>query len=209
MKTDLFNESERAEIRRAMTIAEAGTSGEIVAMVVPESDRYREAETVGGVLLAGFLALITGILLHHVTVWFFIPLLFILFFPCRLIFRKFPWLKRSLLTRPRMESAVRERCLHAFHDKGLHRTRDETGVLIYISLLERKVWIIGDRGINERIPPESWQEMARELSEGIREGCGCATLCRVIGRCGEILAEQFPLRRDDGNELPDEVIDNG
>ena len=54
----LFSESEREEIRRAVMAAETATSGEIVAMVVPESDRYREAETLGGVLLAGLLALV-------------------------------------------------------------------------------------------------------------------------------------------------------
>ena len=53
MRSELFSDSEHEEIRRAVTAAEAATSGEIVAMVVPESDRYREAEVLGGVLLAG------------------------------------------------------------------------------------------------------------------------------------------------------------
>jgi putative membrane protein len=206
VRTTLFSDSEREEIRRAVEEAEATTSGEIVALVVPESDRYREAEVLGGILLSGLLALIVGILLHHITVWFFVPVVFIFYFPCRLLFIKVPWLKRSLLTRPRLESAVRERCVHAFFEKGLHRTRDETGVLIFISLLERKVWIIGDRGINERIAPETWHELARELTNGIKEGQACATLVGVIGRCGKILTVHFPRKVDDINELPDEVI---
>lgn len=202
----MFNDSEREEIRRAVAAAEATTSGEIVALVVAESDRYREAEVLGGVLLSGLLALVVGILLHHITVWFFVPAAFILFFPCRLLFVKIPWVKLSVLTRPRLESAVRERCLHAFYEKGLHRTRDETGVLIFISVLERKVWIIGDRGINEKIAPETWRELARELSVGIREGRACVALVNVIGKCGTSLAEHFPRKEDDINELPDEVI---
>jgi putative membrane protein len=206
VRTTLFSENEQEEIRRAVEAAEAATSGEIVALVVPESDRYREAEVLGGVLLGGLLALVAGIILHHVTVWFFVPAVFILFFPCRILFCKIPWLKRSLLTRPRLESAVRERCVHAFYEKGLHRTRDETGVLIFISVLERKVWIIGDRGINDRITPETWHELARELSVGIREGRACTALCSIIGRCGRILAEHFPRKVDDVNELPDEVM---
>ena len=87
---------------------------------------------------------------------------------------------------------MRERCVHAFYEKGLHRTSGETGVLIFISVLERKVWIIGDRGINERIAPETWHELVRELTTGIREGRACTALCCVIGRCGAILTEHFP-----------------
>ncbi len=207
MRTNLFSEREREEIRRAVESAEAATSGEIVALVVQESDRYREAELLGGLLLAGLLSLIIGIFLQHLTVWFFIPLLFILSFPCRTLFKKIPCLKRSLLTRPRLESAVRERCIHTFFEKGLHRTRHETGVLIFISLLERKVWIIGDRGINEKIIPETWHDLARDLSAGIREGRACATLCSVIGRCGEILTQQFPRQGEELNELPDELLE--
>lgn len=202
----MFNDREREEIRRAVEAAEATTSGEIVTMVVPESDRYREAEVLGGVLLAGLIALLIGTLLQHITVWFFVPTLFILFFPCHILFIKVPGLKRSLLTRSRLESAVRERCVHAFYEKGLHRTRNATGVLIFISELERKVWIIGDRGINEKIAIETWHELASELSAGIREGRACAALCNTIGKCGASLAEHFPRKEDDRNELPDEVI---
>lgn len=202
----MFSENEREVIRQTVAAAEAGTSGEIAVMVVPESDRYREVELLGGVLLAALLGLTAGIILHHVTIWFFIPAVFTLFFPCRQIFRRVPWLKRSLLARVRRESAVRERCIHSFYEKGLHRTRDETGVLIFISLLERKVWIIGDRGINERIPPETWHDLAREISDGIRGGRACAALCGAIRRCGAMLAAHFPLRADDTNELGDEVI---
>ncbi len=208
MKTDLFSDSQREEIRRAVTAAEEATSGEIVVLVLPESDRYREAEALGGVIFAALLALTVGTFLHHATVWFYIPLQFILFFPCRLLFCKVPRLKRPLLPTSRRESAVRERCLHAFYDEGVHRTREASGVLIFISLLERKVWIIGDRGINEKISPETWQELAGELSGGIREKRACATLCAVIARCGEILARQFPPKGDDVNELPDEVLEN-
>lgn len=206
VKSTLFSEIEREEIRRAVATAESTTSGEIAVMVVPESDRYRETEVLGGMFLAGLLALVTGILLHHVTVWFFIPVVFILSVPSRLLFSRFPRLKRPLLSRARLESAVQERCLRSFYEKGLHRTRHETGILIFISELERKVWIIGDRGINERIAPETWQALARELSAGIREGQASAALVGVIGRCGEILAEHFPRQGDDINELLDGVM---
>jgi putative membrane protein len=68
------------------------------------------------------------------------------------------------------------------------------------------VWILGDRGVNLRIPHESWQAHANEISVGIREGRPCDALCAVIESCGRVLVEHFPRKEDDTNELPDELI---
>lgn len=203
---ELFSDNEREEIRRAVKAAEATTAGEIVALVTPESDRYREAEVLGGVLLAVCISLLVGVMVQHISIWFFVPAVFALFFPCRLLFIRYPRLKLPLLSRARRESAVRERCVQSFYEKGLHRTRHETGVLIFISELERKVWIIGDRGIDERIPPETWRGLVGDLTAGLREGRASEALCAVIASCGGILTEHFPKSPDDVNELPDAVI---
>jgi len=102
--------------------------------------------------------------------------------------------------------AVRERAVRAFFEKGLYKTRDETGILIFISILERKVWILGDKGINAKIAPQFWSSLADELSAGLRQNRACEALCTVIEKCGEILKEHFPKRVDDVNELEDELI---
>jgi len=205
-KTDFFSDAEKETIRRAVADAEALSSGEIVTMVVRESERYREAERLGALLVAGLLAAVATVSLHHVTIWSYIPAVGLLFFPTLWLFRCFPRLKLSFVGRRRMAEAVHDRALRAFYEKGLYRTRDETGILIFISTLERKVWILGDRGINGRIPPGSWQTLAGELAAGIRSGRAADALCRVIAGCGSELARHFPRRADDRNELPDEMI---
>lgn len=206
MNTGFFSVNEQVAVRQAIEAAEAVTSGEIAVIVTPESDRYREAELLGGILLGCLLSLITGFTLNHLTVWFFIPVLLLCSFPCTLLFRRFPRLKLPLIRRARLDHAVRERCLFAFYQKGLHRTSNETGVLIFISALERKVWIIGDRGINEKISSDVWQDFAHELSSGIRDRQACTSLCGIIQRCGKLLGEHFPRKQDDRNELTDNVI---
>lgn len=203
---DFFSEEEKSRISRMVKEAELHTSGEIATMVVDESDSYREAETLGAVLFSALLALIAAIAFRHVTIWTYIPLLFLLYFPSFFIFRGFPRLKLSLVGRRRLEEAVRERAVRAFYEKGLYRTREETGILIFISLLEHKVWILGDRGINAKIAPESWRQMARELAEGIKGGDACGALCHVIAACGTELSRHFPRRLNDENELTDEVL---
>ncbi|MGA7826172.1 MAG: hypothetical protein WCA04_00805, partial [Geobacteraceae bacterium] len=166
-----FTEEENARIRTAIENAEASTSGEIVAMVVDRSDSYREAEILGAVLSAAFCALLleitlqTGYLwysahgwgpgsrvdpelvLYGVSLWTYIPLVLLLFFPFRLVFRRFEAVKLPFVGRKRIDEAVRERAVRAFFEKELYRTRDETGILIFLSLLEHKVWILADRGI--------------------------------------------------------------
>jgi putative membrane protein len=202
----LFSEIEQKQIRQAVESAEATTSGEIVTMVVDHSDSYREAETLGAVFFAGMLALICAILLRHVTIWTYIPLVFLFFLPFKTLLRRFPPLKLPFVGGKRIAEAVRERAVRTFLEKRLYKTREENGVLIFISILERKVWILADRGIHRKIPHGDWQALALQLSTGIRGGEPCAALCRVIAKCGEILAEHFPKRPDDINELPDDLI---
>lgn len=203
---EFFTLQERERIRAAVTEAEGSTSGEIATMVVDASDSYREAEILGAVLLAGLLAVILAVAIHHVTLWSYIPLVVLLYFPSGYLFRFMPRLKLPFVGRGRIAEAVRERAVRAFYEKGLYRTRQETGILVFISLLEHKVWILGDRGINERIDPRFWQELAARLAQGLREGRACEALCSVVSGCGAELSRHFPRRADDLNELRDEIL---
>ncbi|QXE92172.1 TPM domain-containing protein [Geomonas subterranea] len=203
---DYFSASDKEAIRQAVARAEARSSGEIATMVVSESDRYREAEALGALLLSGFIGVAVAVLSHHVTIWTYIPVVFLLYFPVLLFLRRFPHLKLSFVGPRRLAEAVSERALVAFYQQGLYRTRMETGVLIFISLLERKVWIVGDRGINEKIPPGYWKSLAERLAQGLRTGRGAEAVCEVIEACGTELERHFPRGEDDRNELADEII---
>ncbi|MBJ6799090.1 TPM domain-containing protein [Geomonas propionica] len=201
-----FSSADKESISQAVARAEARSSGEIATMVVSESDRYREAEALGALLLSGFVGVAVAVLLHHVTIWTYIPVVFLLYFPLLFFFRRFPHLKLSFVGPRRLAEAVSERALVAFYQQGLYRTRKETGILIFISLLERKVWIVGDRGINEKIPPGYWKTLAERLAQGLRDGRGAQAVCEVIEACGNELERHFPRGEDDRNELSDELI---
>lgn len=204
-----FSETEKEQIAQAVKVAEAHTSGEIATMIVDESDRYREAELSGSLFLAASLALAVAAVTHHVTIWSYLPMVVLLYFPSRMLFRKFPAMKLPFAGKVRISEAVRIRAVRAFYEKGLYRTSHGTGILIFMSLLEHKVWILGDRGINERIAPASWQEMAEELARGIAAGKGCNALSGVILRCGTELSRHFPRQPDDINELRDQLLTEG
>lgn len=201
-----FSDEEHERIRRSVGEAEAGTAGEIATMIVDESDGYREAELVAAILLSGLLSVMIAVISRHVTIWTFIPSVFILYFPMLLLVGRFPKLKMPFVTRRRCSEAVRRSAVRSFFEKGLYRTREETGILIYISLLERKVWILGDRGIDSKIDPRFWRSFAARLAAGIREGRSCDALCCIIRECGEELSRHFPRSSDDRNELTDDLI---
>ncbi|MFZ4858726.1 MAG: TPM domain-containing protein [Desulfuromonadaceae bacterium] len=203
---NFFSESEKEKISTLVKNAERETSGEIAVMVVDASDSYREAEFLGAVLLSAFIALVFAVALHLVTIWSYVPAVIVFWFPALYFMRRFPRFKLTLAGKKRLDEAVRERAIRAFFEKELYRTREETGVLVFISTLEHKVWILGDRGIHERINPQLWQELSGELAGNIRKGHAFAGMCTVIEKLRGVLKEHFPPAENDTNELPDEVI---
>ncbi len=203
---DLFSGKEREAIRQAVRDAESGTSGEIAVALVDESDRYLEAEFLGALAFAAGAAFVAAVLLRFESIWFYLPLTAFLYIPALALIRRFPQLKLAWLFGGRVEEAVRERALALFYERGLNKTRARTGVLIFISLLERRVWILGDEGINRKITPEFWEDLVQELTGGIRTGRPAEALRQVIEKCGAALAEHFKAAPGNANELPDELI---
>jgi len=203
---DFFSSAEKEKIRQAVEAADSNTSGDIMIMLVPESDPYREAQLTGAISLAGLVSLVLCLALHYVAIWFYIPLTCLLLFPSLYLFGRFPHMKLAFLHRKRIDDAVRERAVYGFFQKGAHRTEDETGIFIFISLLERRVWILGDRGIHGKIRDDFWRSMTRELTQGIREDRTLEALLSVIEKCGAELTRHFPGRTGAKKQPGGEVI---
>ena len=201
-----FTEEEKERLKATTQEVESRTIGEIVVMVVDRSDRYLEAEVFGGVLLGSLLSLILTLLFFHSSIWSYIPLSFLFFFPCRILFRRIDALKRLFVGVRRKEEAVRMRAERSFFEKGLYKTKKNTGVLFFLSLLERKVWVLADKGIYEKMDQEILNRFAHEVSRGIKEGRACEALSQAIQEIGELLSRYFPITPDDTDELPNAVL---
>jgi putative membrane protein len=96
--------------------------------------------------------------------------------------------------------------LASFTQHGLHYTRDHTGILILVSLLEHRVEVLADRGINAKVEAGTWQEIVTVLKNGLKSKQAADAYCRAIARCGEILAAHFPRQPDDKDELPNRLV---
>jgi putative membrane protein len=206
-KAEKFFTAEEKERLKAITQeVESRTIGEIVVMVVDRSDHYIDAEVLGGALLGSLLSLILTLLFFHSSIWSYVPLSFLFFFPCRFLFQKVDGLKKLFIGVRRKEEAVRLRAERAFFERGLYKTKRNTGVLFFLSLLERKVWILADKGIYKKMEQETLNRFANEVSRGIREGRACDALSKAIQEIGVVLSRHFPITSDDTDELPDEVM---
>ncbi len=100
---------------------------------------------------------------------------------------------------------VLDRAAYIFAKLGMHRTRLRNGVLIYLSLEDRKFAILGDAGINRVVPEGFWDNIKEEMLRLFREGKVTDGLVKGILMAGEKLKEHFPYQEDDVNELSDEI----
>lgn len=207
MKADrFFSEADKKGITAAIAEVETKTAGEVAVMVVDGSDSYPEASILAGIIIGGLLALILTDQLLADSLWYFVPLQAVFALMIGWGARFYPGLRRYFTPGARLEQQVREEAIKAFYEKGLYKTRDKTGVLFFISLLEHRVWILADEGIYTRITQETLQAYAADIAQGIKEQNAAEVLIREIKGVGKILAEHFPSKADDLNELSNKII---
>lgn len=204
--------AEQKKVTAAVQEAERRTSGEIVPMIVSCSHDYPMAAATCAVSFGFPLALILTTLLGKIlwigpqNMWLMLGL-FALFYAIvySLVMRR-DWLKFYFLSRGQVEREVEEAALAAFYSERLYKTENENGILLYISVLEKKIWILGDRGINEKIDQQVWDSVVTDLTAGIRSGNRCESICAAVQRVGDILQQHFPYHRDDRDELHNLII---
>ena len=117
--------------------------------------------------------------------------------------RGLPGVQRALTPRRYRRRAVRKAALVAFHARGVRRTANRTGMLIYVALTERMAAVIADDGVLRVVPLAAWRVALARIDRSV--GAGGHATARAITGLAEVLAPCLPCRLDDANELPDEV----
>ena len=209
-----FTDAERERIKQTVQQAERGTKGEIVPMIVPSSALYREAGYRSGLILALLtLALLLTLELYWLPWgWYagnagWLMLAVVVAYGIGQWLGTLPRIIRFVTSRERMAYKVTLRAEQAFYQHGLHNTKDRTGILILISLLERRVHILADKGLNDRVPPGAWDGLVSGILDGIRAGNATDAICEAITKCGELLSRVSPAGSGDNpDELPDTLI---
>jgi uncharacterized membrane protein len=104
-----------------------------------------------------------------------------------------------------VEGDVLDRTAWLFNKLGMHKTAERNGVLFYLAVDDRKFAIIGDAGINAKVPAGFWDNISEVLKNKFRDGRFAEGLSEGILMAGNQLKTHFPRMKDDVNELTDEI----
>ena len=224
-QTFVLSDTDRAAVSAAVSSAEAQSAGEIVTIMADSSDSYHDV-ALWWSAFAAFLAL-------AVVAWFapfYLSLIDRLsgewqadWNPSRVLTLalfaasgKFLGAYLLLLWRPLRlalvpghlkHKRVRARAVTSFKIGAERRTHGRTGVLIYLSLAERRAEIVADEAIAGMVAPEVWGAAMATLVGEIRKGHAAAGMIGAVEQVGAVLAQHFPRAEDDINELPDRLIE--
>ncbi|KQC09334.1 MAG: hypothetical protein APR54_03680 [Candidatus Cloacimonas sp. SDB] len=214
-----LSDADRKAVSDTIAQSESKTSGEIAVAVTKESYDYAIYETVFA-LLGGFLYfVIMSFFVSEIELmlqsmfWNYSVNYLVLFygFSTFMVIAILYFLANisaldRLIVPPKIRRIkVRERAVRHFMESGVYNTRDRTGILIFISLLERRVELIADSGIAVKISQEKWNNIVEIIISGIKKGELTLNLNRAIKECGILLQEFFPIKKDDTNELSNEI----
>ncbi|MBK9307312.1 MAG: TPM domain-containing protein [Nitrospira sp.] len=205
---------ERDQVSHAVHVAEQGTNAEIVPMIVSRSGFYRDAQHRAGLLFA--LSTLT-ILLSTEIAWLpwawhasnaaWLVLATILAYGVGAWFGTRASVIRRLTSTHRMRHKVQLRAERAFIKHTVGQTREGTGVLIMVSLLEHQIYVLADQPLFQRVPVERWSSVVEAAVNRLKTGDIVGGLCQGILACGVLLAEVCPGRPGDNpNELSNELV---
>jgi len=197
--------ADKAAMLQAVQQVEARSGAEVVVIVRPRSGSYLHAD------------LAAAIAFGCATLWFllFAPWEFlqweILAGPLAigalagLLCARVPPLRRALTRPAERRDRVRAAARAAFVEKGVGRTRQRTGVLVYLSLLERSAEVVADSGVLDRVSSDAWTAAAGAIDASLRQSLDGPAVAARIAALAVVLETAVPHPDDDVNELPDGI----
>ena len=215
--SELFSEADRDAIKQAIVQAEENTSGEIIPVIASASGRYDRAEDIFGLLFSLLCVAIGWILFHNndpTVDWSsfnfdltaILLTIFLSFIIGVLLTHLCPTLRLPFITKKEMEEELDRAAAAAFQYNRLRNTEDSTGILIYISLYEHQVKVIGDDGISTKLTHPDWQHICDAIIKDFKQKQYTNGIVEGINLSGKLLAEHFPIKEGDKDELANELV---
>lgn len=219
-----MNETDHAKVSAAIAAAEAGTDGEVIAIITERSDSYHDVGLHYAVAtLFLLMAVLTawpellGELWTFAMGWTAPPVLqqllllqlglgLFTFLLALFVMRWMP-LRLALTPAATKTRRVRRRAVMLFKAAAERRTVGRTGVMIYLSMDEHRAEIIGDDAITAVTTPESWGDEMLALLTEVKAGRVADGIVAAVALIGVVLHDHFPKDGDDVNEIPDKLIE--
>ena len=216
-----LSDSSMQEITTAIQDAEKKTTGEIAVAVTAESAHYAYWELLAANILAAVVVMIllplSDKILHFYKLFYwynepgwvlsaFITISCFASVAIGFYLANIPAIDRLIIPGSVKRKSVTHRAFRYFTESGIYDTAEHSGILIFVSYMERQVRIIADRGIAEKIHQDLWNLIADELAESLKKGNSKDAFINAIQKCGELLAENYPAKEENPNEFPDGLV---
>ncbi|RLC50967.1 MAG: TPM domain-containing protein [Candidatus Cloacimonadota bacterium] len=214
-----FSKEDLEKIKEAVKKAESKTSGEIATAFIKQSYDYAIQELTFAVICGFVYFFIISFFTPAIEsflqklFWEYSSAYLVMFYGLSTFLTitifyflaNIPFVDRLIVSRKTMQQKVHERAIRHFMESGVYNTKDRTGILIFISFLEKRVELLADTGISAKIPQEKWNSIVNQIVEGIKQKKLVDNLIAAIDECGKLLSEHFPIQPDDKNELKDDI----
>jgi putative membrane protein len=197
-----FDQATGEELAQVVREIEANTDAEIVIVVRGRSGSYRHADYLFGAIVAfaGLIFVLFSPFEFH-TYW--VPIdVAALFVAGAFVSSRTDAVRRALTSKGFRAKAARTGAAAMFYEAGIANTSAENGLLIYLSLLERRLEVIADRGVLKAVPALKWNNSVFELKRVGRQP-EPDYLLKAVRDLGAVLAEHMPATGENPNELPD------
>jgi len=220
-----LSEADHAKVSGAIAAAEAQTNGEIVAVATELSDSYHDVALHWAVIVLIAVLAWAAAFPSWLQWWFdavmggwrpeatlrelltFLMVLAVLKFTAVLLILKYMPLRLALTPGATKHRRVRRRAVTVFKAAAERRTVGRTGILIYLSMGERRAEIVADEAILKVTDAHVWGGAMEALLAEVRAGRPAEGIVAAIAQVGEVLHEHFPRSATDINEIPDKLIE--
>jgi len=202
MSRPKFDQAAGDALAQAIGEIEKNTNAEIVVVVRGRSGSYRHADYLVGAIVA-----LIGLIFVLFSPWefhtYWIPFdVIALYVAGAFVSSRGDWLRRFFTSKKFQQKAARTGAAAMFYEAGIANTSAENGLLIYLSLLERQMEVIADRGVLKGVPPLKWNHAVFELKE-LAKDAEPGKLIEGLRSLGKLLAEHLPATGENPNELAD------
>ena len=203
----MISTKDREIIKELIMDAEKKSDSEMVPMIVLRSDNYPAAHFRAAIIVSFLFSL--GLYFSPLSIinriyflWIQIPGLLLGY-----VLANIPFIARLLITKQEVEFEVTQRAIEAFFEHNLHTTEQHNGVLIFISMLERKIKIITDVGVKKKIEQKIWDEIISDFTNEVKKNNFTEALKSTIIATSNVLENYFPATgQTKKNELRDDII---
>jgi putative membrane protein len=202
-----FSADDKARITAAIHAAEKNTSGEFVAVVARASDHYILLPLLWSAILALLFpgaCLLAGLSMGWVHIY---QIQLLIFIGLTILLLSVPGLHLKLIPRHVKHAHASRLAQAQFYVQGVQLTAHHSGVLFFVSLAERYVEIVADKGIHEKLGEQHWQGIIDKFVTQVSRGRVVDGFVDAIDACGAAMAEHYPPDPAATNELSDGLIE--